>query len=285
MRRRLPLLVALVATALWSPAHAAARSANVAALQVALQAEGLYPGAIDGIRGPATRRAVRRFQRRERLVVDGIAGPRTRRALGRRGRPRLGRRVMRPGAEGWDVAALQFLLGTRGFATGGIDGGFGPRTDAAVRRFQRWAGLWADGLAGPATVRALRRGPPRSPLALRFPVSAPVSSPFGPRGGRMHTGVDFAAPFGAPVSAARAGTVTWAGWRDGGWGYLVSIAHGGGVRTLYAHLSSVAVPRGARVQAGWLLGRVGATGISEGPHLHFELRLRGAAVDPRPALR
>jgi murein DD-endopeptidase MepM/ murein hydrolase activator NlpD len=275
----------LVASLPWAPAPAAARSADTAALQVALRAEGLYAGAIDGLRGPATRRAVRRFQRRERLAIDGIVGPRTRRALGRRGRPRLGRRVMQLGAEGWDVAALQFLLGTRGFATGGIDGGFGPRTDGALRRFQRWAGLWADGLAGPATVRALRRGPPRSPLGLRLPVGAPVSSPFGPRGGRMHTGIDFAAPFGAPVAAARGGTVTWAGWRDGGWGYLVSIAHGGGVRTLYAHLSSVEVLRGARVGAGRRLGRVGATGVSQGPHLHFELRLRGAAVDPWPALR
>ena len=100
----------------------------------------------------------------------------------------------------------------------------------------------------------------------------------------MHTGVDFAADHGAPVYAAGSGTVTWAGWREGGWGVLVSIAHGGGVRTLYAHLSSVAVPRGARVPAGRLIGRVGATGISQGPHLHFELRLRGAATDPAPAL-
>ena len=284
MARRALTVVLLSLAVLVAAPEAHARSAGVAALQVALGAEGLYRGSIDGIAGPGTRRAVRRFQRRRGLVVDGVAGPRTRRALGRRGRPRLGRRVMRLGTSGWDVAGLQFLLGIRGFATGGIDGGFGARTDDALRRFQRWAGLGADGLAGPATLRALRRGPPRTGLRLLRPVGGAVSSPFGPRGGRMHTGMDFAADHGAPVYAAGGGTVTWSGWREGGWGVLVSIAHGGGVRTLYAHLSSVAVPRGTRLAAGQLVGRVGATGISQGPHLHFELRLRGAATDPAPAL-
>jgi peptidoglycan hydrolase-like protein with peptidoglycan-binding domain len=87
-----------------SPARAA--SANVAALQVALKALGLYPAAIDGISGRLTRGGLRRFQRHKRLAVDGIAGPRTRHALGRRGRPSLGSRPMRIGRRGWDVAAL-----------------------------------------------------------------------------------------------------------------------------------------------------------------------------------
>ena len=131
---------------------------NVAALQVALRAANTYRGAIDGLSGPMTKRAVRRFQRRKRIAVDGMAGPQTRRALGRRGRPRLGARSMRRGNRGWDVAALQFGLRRRGFSSGSIDGGFGPATEAAVRRFQRARGLVGDGVAGPATLRSLRRG-------------------------------------------------------------------------------------------------------------------------------
>src|SRR5919112_494795 len=92
------------------PATADASRANVAALQVAMRALGLYTSTVDGIAGPLTRGAVRTYQRRRGLQVDGIAGPRTRRALGRRGRPRLGSRAMRKGVRGWDVAALQFLL-------------------------------------------------------------------------------------------------------------------------------------------------------------------------------
>ena len=73
--------------------------------------------------------------------------------------------------------------------------------------------------------------------------------------------------------------------RAGGWGKLVAIAHGNGVRTLYAHLSQVHVRLGDRVGAGFQIGLVGSTGASTGPHLHFEVRVRGAAVDPLTALR
>src|SRR5688500_902670 len=83
-----------------TPRPAGAASADVAALQVALRAVGFSPGPIDGISGPWTRRAVRRFQSRRHLVVDGIAGPQTRRALGRRGGPRLGSRTIRIGQRG-----------------------------------------------------------------------------------------------------------------------------------------------------------------------------------------
>ena len=77
----------------------------------------------------------------------------------------------------------------------------------------------------------------------------------------------------------------WAGYRVGGWGLLVTIAHGNGVRTMYAHLSRVGVRVGERVGVGAPVGRVGTTGDATGPHLHFEVRIRGAAVDPLPALR
>jgi murein DD-endopeptidase MepM/ murein hydrolase activator NlpD len=253
---------------------------DIAAVQVALRAAGLYSGTVDGVAGPGTRGAVRRIQHRAGLVADGIAGSQTLRALGRRGRPRLGRRALGKGASGFDVAELQFMLAWHGFPSGAIDGGLGSHTVAAVRRFQRWARMSADGVAGAATIRALSSPPRRSPLGFALPVRASMSDGFGPRGNHFHPGIDFPAPSGTPVFAARSGRVTWAAWRSGGYGYLVSVAHGGGVRTMYAHLSSIAVRRGRRVVAGTLLGRVGSTGLSTGSHLHFEVRLRGAAIDP-----
>jgi peptidoglycan hydrolase-like protein with peptidoglycan-binding domain len=270
---------------LWPAAATAAGDANVAALQVALRGRGLYGGTIDGIRGRRTTAAVRRFQRRAGLAVDGVAGPRTRAALGRRWRRSLGSRPLRTGHAGWDVAALQFRLAWHGFPSGPFDGGFGPRTETALRRFQRWAGLAADGLAGPGTLAALRRARPRSPIAVGWPIRAPLGDRFGPRGNRFHTGLDFPARYGARVRAARGGRVRRAGWDNGGYGYVVVVRHGASVRTMYAHLSVVGVRRGERVVAGEVIGRVGSTGISTGPHLHFEVRVRGAAVDPLTALR
>ena len=132
----LPFLVAAVAVVAGPAANARAGSADVAALQVAMRALGLYPHPVDGITGPWTVGAVRSFQASHGLAVDGVAGPETLRALGRRGRPPLGSRPMRVGNRGFDVAALQFLLNSRGFGPGGLDGGFGPNTAAAVRRFQ-----------------------------------------------------------------------------------------------------------------------------------------------------
>jgi murein DD-endopeptidase MepM/ murein hydrolase activator NlpD len=279
--------VVIAALLLLAPARAEALPgrSSTAALQVALRAKGLYAGDVDGIRGPGTSRAVRTFQARAGVGVDGVAGPRTRRALGRRGGPKLGARPLRAGRSGWDVAALQWLLARAGFPSGSIDGGFGARTDRALRRFQARAGLAADGIAGPATTRALRRPSPQSPLAMRRPVRAPTGDRFRFRGARLHAGVDFPAPSGARVSAARGGTVVRVGYEPGGFGNFVVIAHGAGVRTLYAHLSSVAVRSGRRVRGGTRIGGVGSTGASTGPHLHFEVTSRGANVDPLRALR
>jgi murein DD-endopeptidase MepM/ murein hydrolase activator NlpD len=274
------LLGVLAAATIASPAHALGGRASTAALQVALRANGLYDGDIDGVRGPGTTGAVRRFQRRAGLAADGVAGPRTRRALGRRGRPGFGKRALHQGMRGFDVAALQFELARHGFPSGSIDGGFGARTDRALRRFQAWAGLGADGVAGGATYRALRRGSPGSPLRFYRPILAPVGDRFGFRGTRLHAGLDFPAPYGARVSAAGRGVVASIGYDPGGWGNYVVVAHRLGVRTLYAHLASVAVRRGAAVTGGNRVGSVGATGAATGPHLHFEILVRGANVDP-----
>jgi murein DD-endopeptidase MepM/ murein hydrolase activator NlpD len=260
------------------------RRSAVAALQVALRARGVYAATVDGIRGPLTRESVRRFQARRGLVADGIPGPRTRAALGRLGRPSLGSRVIRAGMRGWDVAALQFLLATRGFPSGGFDGDAGPRTDAALRRFQAWAGLGADGLAGPATLAALRRPPAVSPLRFLAPIGGTPTDRFGPRGDRMHTGVDYPAAHGAGVVAAGRGCVQSTGYDAGGYGNLVVISHRAGMTSWYAHLATIAVRPGQCLVAGTPIGTVGSTGNSTGPHLHFELRLNGAPIDPLSGL-
>ena len=258
--------------------------ASVAALQVALQRRGLYSGVIDGVEGPHTATAVRRLQRRAGLRVDGVVGRRSRAALGRFGRHRLGSRVLAGGAVGWDVSALQFQLAWHGFPSGAFDGVLGPRSVAAISRFQRWAGLAIDGRAGPLTLAALREPAAVSPIRLARPLHAPLGDSFGPRGRRFHAGVDLPAPAGTAVAAAAPGRVAWAGRREGGWGLLVTIAHSHGVRTMYAHLSRIKVRVGQRVAAHSHIGRVGATGRATGPHLHFEVRLRGAAIDPLTAL-
>jgi murein DD-endopeptidase MepM/ murein hydrolase activator NlpD len=261
-----------------------AGDADVAALQVALRAANAYGGPIDGRRGAETAAAVLAFQERAGLVPDGIVGPLTKRALGPLGRPDLGARPLALGAMGWDVAELQFRLAWHGFPSGPFDGRFGSRFDAAVRRFQRFARLPVIGVAGPRTMAALRRPLPTSPLTLSHPVDAPTGDGFGPRGNAFHAGLDFAAGAGTPVGSARAGLVTWAGPR-GSFGNAVVVAHGSGVRTLYAHLSRVDVTVRQRVAAGAQIGLVGSTGRVTGPHLHFEVRVRGAAVDPLRALR
>jgi hypothetical protein len=151
-------LAAVVALAAGVEAEARVQP-QVAGLQVALRTHDLYRGSVDAELGPLTRRGVRAFQRRAGLPVDGVAGARTRKALGRLGRPLFGRRVLHAGQVGWDVSVLQFLLVRHGFRLGTLDGGLGPRTDAQARRFQRWAGLPADGWYGPATRAELRVAP------------------------------------------------------------------------------------------------------------------------------
>ena len=272
---------------------AAASSANVAALQVALKALGLYPVAVDGVKGPFTQQGVRSLQQRQRLLVDGVAGPQTRRALGKRGRPRLGSRVMHRGQRGWDVAALQFMLQRRGFGPGGFDGGFGPGTHTAVTSFQRAAGLTVDGLVGSATINALRRrsgGPthstPRGPIRFFRPVPGSIGDRFGaPReNGRRHSGLDFPVGYGTLVEAAGVGTTVFAGYNTGGYGNLVVIQHRLGYTTWYAHLSRITSWAGERVEGGTRIGYVGSTGHSTGPHLHWEVRLNNVPIDPSPYL-
>jgi len=134
--------------------------------------------------------------------------------------------------------------------------------------------------AGPAAPAA-----PASSGRFQLPAQGRLSSPFGYRthpisgASRLHAGQDIAAPSGSPIYAAETGVVSSAGWR-GGYGNATVIDHGGGLATLYAHQSRFGVRAGQQVTRGQLIGYVGSTGYSTGPHLHFEVRENGTPVNP-----
>ena len=121
--------------------------------------------------------------------------------------------------------------------------------------------------------------PSSSSSGLIWPVSGPITSPFGMRWGKLHPGLDIGAGMGTPIKAAAAGRVIVAAY-DGGYGNLVVIDHGNGLATAYAHQSQIAVSVGQQVAQGQTIGYVGSTGFSTGPHLHFEVRVNGSPVDP-----
>jgi murein DD-endopeptidase MepM/ murein hydrolase activator NlpD len=152
----------------------------------------------------------------------------------------------------------------------------------------------ADGLAAQSAALAEKIAAARSAQAtapvsaptpspsggqLAWPVAGPVTSGFGSRWGRVHEGIDIGVGSGTPVHAAAAGTVVYAGWMSG-YGNIVVIDHGNGLSTVYAHNSSLVVGQGAAVGTGFVVALSGSTGHSTGPHVHFEVRLNGAPVDP-----
>jgi murein DD-endopeptidase MepM/ murein hydrolase activator NlpD len=113
----------------------------------------------------------------------------------------------------------------------------------------------------------------------QWPVSGPITSPFGMRWGTLHPGIDIGVPTGTPIHAAGSGTVVWCGWMSG-YGNLVMIDHHNGLATLYGHQSRVAVACGQDVTTGEVIGYSGCTGFCTGPHVHFEVRVNGTPVDP-----
>ncbi len=157
----------------------------------------------------------------------------------------------------------------------------------------------ANGITNPAALQADQilivpgGRPPRATVAsvpsgstpaagggtLAWPLRGPITSPFGPRWGRTHKGIDIGAQYGAIIRAAAAGKVSFVGWY-GLYGRCVIIDHGGGLTTLYGHASTILVSTGHRVAQGDAIAKVGTSGNSTGPHLHFEVRSAGKAQDP-----
>lgn len=155
-----------------------------------------------------------------------------------------------------------------------------------IRRLEAAAAAAANNSGGGSSAPA----PGSSSVSgFQWPVNGSVTSGFGYRvhpiygTRRLHQGLDLSGGSGTPIAAAKSGTVLSAGWR-GGYGNAVVISHGDGVTTLYAHQSSMNVSSGSQVSRGDIIGWVGSTGASTGPHLHFEVRINGSAVDPRPYL-
>jgi murein DD-endopeptidase MepM/ murein hydrolase activator NlpD len=111
-----------------------------------------------------------------------------------------------------------------------------------------------------------------------------MTSGFGTRWGRLHAGLDFAAPIGTPIYATADGVVTEAGWSSG-YGRMIKIQHEFGIETRYAHLNAIRVDVGQRVSRGERIGDMGNSGRSTGPHLHYEIRVGGQAVNPMIYIR
>ena len=137
----------------------------------------------------------------------------------------------------------------------------------------------AEAQASTSTTDPLPAGPIQSGSSgMIWPVSGPVTSPFGMRWGRLHAGIDIAVPSGTPIRAAKSGSIVLAA-PTSGYGNYTCIDHGGGLSTCYAHQSSFAITSGS-VSQGDVIGYVGCTGSCYGDHLHFEVRVNGAPVDP-----
>jgi len=224
-------------------------------------------------------------QRREMAQVAGAVDrlARTTAALGERGAE--ARRLAHMAESRVETPALVNVAAR-------LDGGGSVVSEDAGRALEELA--WLDGQAAVASdsfavlnVLLKDRGEDVSRgVPTLWPVRGLVTSPFGTRrspygeGREMHPGIDISAHYGMPVRAAGSGEVTFAG-RDSGYGGLVVVAHGGKLDTLYAHLSALYVREGQRVHGGQAIGAVGATGRATGAHLHYEVRVAGAPVDPR----
>lgn len=163
----------------------------------------------------------------------------------------------------------------------------------AKKEVAAWSAQEEDQLAESARVAELLRKAKAAEAAaaktgtgaLARPAAGAIASAFGYRihpifkVRMMHTGIDIDADMGAPIKAAEEGTVISAGWR-GGYGKCIVISHAGGLATLYGHASEILVSAGQKVKRGDMIGKVGSTGYSTGPHLHFEVRVDGTPVDP-----
>ena len=159
--------------------------------------------------------------------------------------------------------------------------------DRLAAQIQQWVQTQAEAAARAAEASrpatsvgpSAEAGTPAPGADLIWPTSGTLTSPFGQRWGRLHAGIDIGAPTGTPIWAAADGRVIFSGWMNG-YGNAVIVDHGGGLTTLYAHQSRRAAVVGDQLAQGAVLGYVGSTGNSTGPHLHFETRRNGTAVNP-----
>lgn len=162
------------------------------------------------------------------------------------------------------------------------------RTQTRATRSRPAAPRPATGAPRPATT-VPRPTAPRAAAAWVRPSPAAIVSPYGPRWGGFHAGIDFGAAYGTAIRAVGDGVVVGTGYLsgEGGYGQLTLIQHGDGVTSAYAHQSRIAVRVGDRVTAGQVIGYIGSTGHSTGPHLHFEIRTRthGGQINPATWLR
>jgi LysM repeat protein len=156
---RVPTLLAVLALAgVFAGDAVAIGKVQVPGVQIALYRHGYYKGSIDGISGPMTKGAIRRFQKDKGLQPDGVVGKRTQAAFGKYGGHLFGSRLLARGMVGFDVSVLQFLLAKRGYPTKSLNSNFGDGTERLVRKFQRRMRLPADGIVGRRTRAALLTG-------------------------------------------------------------------------------------------------------------------------------
>lgn len=187
--------------------------------------------------------------------------------------PRIQRtHVIAPGDTLWDIAreyevTIDAIVASNGLAN--------PRLLSVGQQLVIPAIGGGDG--APVLPALARRS--SQPVSFSWPVQGRITSSFGPRWGRMHNGLDIAAPTGTPVYAAAPGKVTYSDGA-GTYGLLVMIDHGNGIETRYAHNSRLLVRVGEKVERGQRIALVGSTGNSTGPHLHFEVLVDGEALDP-----
>jgi murein DD-endopeptidase MepM/ murein hydrolase activator NlpD len=219
----------------------------------------------------ATEKRLRRLEVRERAVARVIEGRRDEVATVRVSL--VDRRDAFAGARADKSAALATTREHRHDLEGDL-----AELQAASSRVEAALQAASARAAGAGTLTA---GPARQGSgSLVWPVNGPIVSPFGPRWGRLHAGVDIAAPTGTPIRASDSGTVVLLGW-VGGYGNYTCVAHGsGGLSTCYAHQSRYATSQGASVAKGQVIGYVGCTGHCFGDHLHFETRINGVPVNP-----